>query len=95
MIHEPTGIVVEKVRYKAGLLKFASLYTTNRLWLRYLIIVLFSLLTGILAIIFEQKYEFITGITGLSQGIARIVQSALIAHNQTLKQAKLAYDILF
>lgn len=96
MIHEPNGVQIEKVRYKAGLLKFASLYTTKRVWIRYLAIVAFSLLTGLLGLVLVQNTGIYSpGITGLSQGIARLAQSIIITEYNNIQSAKIAYDILF
>ncbi|WP_038103398.1 YitT family protein [Ureaplasma diversum] len=96
MIHEPNGVQIEKVRYKAGLLKFASLYTTKRIWIRYLAIVAFSLLTGLLGLVLVQNTGIYSpGITGLSQGIARLAQSIIITSSNDAYNAKIAYDILF
>ncbi|EDU06031.1 YitT family protein [Ureaplasma urealyticum] len=90
------SVQIEKIRYKAGLLKFAALYSTKKIFLRYLIIVIFSLLASLLVLLLVHNTGiYSAGIMGTSQGIARILQSIMISNHSSPKEAKLAYDIMF
>lgn len=91
-----TTVQTEKIKYKAGLLKFASLYSTKKIAIRYLIILAFSLLTGLLGMLLVQNTGIYSpGVAGLSQGLGRFVQSILISNQTDTQQAKIAYDVIF
>ncbi|MCV3743664.1 YitT family protein [Ureaplasma sp. ES3154-GEN] len=87
----------ETIKFKAGILKFASLYTTKRLWVRYLIIFILSLLTSVMALFLVQNTGIYSpGITGLSQGFARLIQTVILYNDSTLTNAaQISYNVLF
>ncbi|MCV3753927.1 YitT family protein [Ureaplasma zalophigenitalium] len=87
----------ETIKFKAGILKFASLYTTKRLWVRYLIILILSMTTSVISLFLVQNTGIYSpGVTGLSQGFSRLIQTVIIYLNPSLvTQAQISYNVLF
>ncbi|WP_051675845.1 YitT family protein [Ureaplasma canigenitalium] len=93
---QETIVLTEKIKFKAGILKFANFYATKNIALTYLIVIGFSLFTGLIGLVFVQNTGIYSpGITGLSQGVARLTQTLLIQAGYSAQVSKTTYDVLF
>jgi uncharacterized membrane-anchored protein YitT (DUF2179 family) len=86
----------KQTRLSAHSLRFASLYRHNEKWKRYLIAALLGLVMGVLTLFMLQNTGlYSAGLTGVTQGIARIIYVILGQTGMSSGTAKILYNLLF
>ncbi len=86
----------QKIMYKAHGLKLGFVYRINKLWAKYLACVVVGILAGIIAfLLLKNTGTYSSGLGGISQGIARIIQVVLAKNEVKTETIEAVYNAMF
>lgn len=86
----------QKIMYKAHGLKLGFIYRIHQTWAKYLACVVVGILAGLIAfLLLKNTGTYSSGLGGISQGIARIVQVVLAKNEVSTATIEATYNAMF
>lgn len=91
-----TSIKTKNIKFSARTIRLGWFYKINNLWLKILLVCLLGIISSIIIWLFVQYTGlYSAGISGIIQGIAKIVKISMEENNSSEEIVNLTYNILF
>lgn len=91
-----TSIKTKNIKFSARTIRLGWFYKINNLWLKILLVCILGIISSIIIWLFVQYTGlYSAGISGIIQGIAKIVKISMEENNSSEEIVNLTYNILF